>query len=358
MRIAYLIASANGGGAERLLIPACNFLRDVGHEVIVFAPCKGDGRARSWWENAGIKFCIQNNTFTHDPMFIFWLRQYFKAWKPDLIWTSHDDITQVGQYIGKELRIPVVSWHHIDYLYCSLIHTGGDTCLWVSDARSTTEMLAQHLSAERLAHWPPPLFQENPSKLAQPWQPGTPLRFGSVGRLHYHKGYDVLIKALSLLDDETRSIPFHITIVGDGPEQHNLQSLISQYNLQNYITLAGFMADPQPFLSTLHLSINPSRLESLCNAAHEAMNLGLPLIATDVAELKSSVQNNKTGWSVPSEDPIALSNALKEALHNPHTLASMGQNARDYVSQTFSQEAFSQNGHTVLEKIYNLTGLK
>ena len=96
------------------------------------------------------------------------------------------------------------------------------------------------------------------------------------------------------------------------------------------------MLNPYSFLSSLHLYLQPTRYEGFCISAHEAMQVGLPLIASHVGELKYSVQNGKTGWSVPPNDPIALRDALKFALHNPHLLAPMGQNARHYVSENFN----------------------
>ena len=276
-----------------------------------------------------------------------------------MIWTAEDLSTSVGQILGQKLNIPVVSWHNTDYfLYNSLLYNGDLTSLWVGDCRATTDTITRFLPADRVATWPPQLFEEDTFQLAQPWMPNTPLHFGSVGRLTWQKGYAILILALSLLDADTLSIPFHITIVGDGSDRKQLESLVVRHNLQKYITFAGKTLNPRPFLSSFHLYLQPSRFEGFCISVHEAMQVGLPVIASHVGELKYSVQNDQTGWSVPPNDPIALRDALKFALHNPHLLAPMGQNARHYVSENFSSEKFVQNGNAILQKIHDLTGLK
>ncbi|MBO6037948.1 MAG: glycosyltransferase family 4 protein [Acetobacter sp.] len=363
MRIAYIINSAGFGGAELPTPTICRVLQEAGHEVIVFVLCKGDGLSLPLWKKSKLNVFIRHGNRKDHLAALFWLFQHFQTWKPDLIWTSLVRSTLLGQIIGQKLNIPVVSWRNtvkpklINHILLRLCHSA--SCLWIGDSQATTKYLTRklHIPPEKVTYWP--IFQATPSAPhAKPWQQGLPLHLGSLGRLSPEKGYDILIKAVSLLDEKTLSIPFHITIVGEGPERQNLQSLINQHNLQNHITLVGFLHNPHPFLSSLHLYLQPSQFEGFCIAAHEAMYAGLPVIASHVGELKYSVQNNKTGWSIQPNNPITLSNTIKNALLNPHTLAPMGQNARNYVSQTFSPEDFVKNGNIVLEKIYNLTDLK
>lgn len=361
MRIAYVTHLGSEGGAERIHASVCPFLQKVGHDVTLFVLDRRNGLASTWWREAGIRFFVRPRTpFINRRHRMYWLSQHFEKWKPDLIWTSMDLAASLGQILGRQLNIPVVSWHHNsgNFLYDSLVYSGERTSLWIGDSRATTDMLSRYLPANKVAYWPPYLFEEGTFQPAQPWLPNTPLRLGVVGRLCLDKGYDTLIKALFLLDADTLSIPFHITVVGDGPERERLQALVIRHNLQKYITFAGFMPNPRAFLSSLHLYLQPSIGEGFCIAAHEAMQVGLPVIASQVGELRYSVQNDQTGWSIPPNDPIALRDALKFALHNPHLLAPMGQNARRYVSENFSSEKFIQNGNAVLQKIHNLTGLK
>ena len=364
MRIAYIIDRITIGGAERLGVSVTSFLKKAGHDVAVFSLSIPLGRERSsfsWWKEAGIRLFVRPRMpFINRRHRVFWLSQHFKKWKPDLIWTTLDFSTLLGQILGQKLNIPVVSWRNSSdmFLLDSLVYSNDLTCLWVGDCRATTDTITRFLPADRVATWPPQLFEEDTFQLAQPWVPNTPLHFGSVGRLTWEKNYAILILALSLLDANTLSIPFHITIVGDGCDRKKLESFVMRRNLQKYITFSGKTLNPYPFLSSLHLYLQPSCAEGFCISAHEAMQVGLPLIASHVGELKYSVQNDQTGWSVPPNDPIALRDAIKFALHNPHLLAPRGKNARRYVSENFSSEKFIQNGNAVLQKIHDLTGLK
>lgn len=90
-------------------------------------------------------------------------------------------------------------------------------------------------------------------------------------------------------------------------------------------------------------------------AAHEAMQAGLPVIASAVGELTHSIQNGVTGWTVPPKDPDALATALAIALAQPERLAEMGQAGRTYVLTHFSEEAFTHAGEAVLSRFAALT---
>ncbi|MBO6091033.1 MAG: glycosyltransferase, partial [Acetobacter sp.] len=317
MRIALVTdIVGNAGGTERLHTAVCSFLQKAGHDVTLFV-LDGRGRASSWWREAGICFFLRPRTlFINRRHRMYWLSEHLKKWKPDLIWTCLERSTLLGSTLGHEINIPVVSWYNMGHWCLHLLAENRDrVCLWIGDSRSAGDLLTQCLPADRIATWPPHLFNEGTFQLAQPWKPGTPISIGSLGRLAFQKGYEIVIKALYLLDADTLSIPFHITIVGDGPERNRLKNLITQYNVQRYIHFTGAsLEDPRSFLSSLHLYLQPSMGEGFCIAAHEAMQVGLPVIASNVGELKYSVQNDQTGWSIPPDDPIALRDALKFAL--------------------------------------------
>ena len=362
MRIAYVINSTGFGGAECPVPAICRVFQEAGHEVTVFALYKRDALALPAWKKAKLNVIVRSGNSKDHFSALLWLYKNMRTYKPDLIWTSLIRSTLLGQIVGQTLRIPVVSWQHSEHLSfynrVLLYLRRQASRLWIADSQSVADMTTRvlHIPQEKLMCWP--IFRADPSHIAQPWQPGTPIRFGSLGRLHPVKGYDILLKAISLLDSETFSIPFHITIAGEGPDHQKLQHLISHYNLQNHVTLAGFLQNPHPFLASLHLYLQPSLWEGFCIAAHEAMQVGLPIIASYVGELKYSVQNDETGWSIPPSNPFILSDAIKNALRNPHLLAPMGTRAKAYIDQKFSPEIFTKNGNLILQKIHTLTGLK
>jgi glycosyltransferase involved in cell wall biosynthesis len=220
--------------------------------------------------------------------------------------------------------------------------------LWVGDSDAVTRLTADRLKVppERLVQWP--IFRADAAApRAAPWQAGEPVRIGSLGRLHPVKGYDVLIDALARLP---ASIPRPtVTIAGDGAERAALAARAAAAGVA--IDLAGYTEDPRAFLAGLHIYAQPSRSEGLCVAAHEAMQAGLPVVASAVGQLPYSITDGRSGYTVPPGDAAALADALAQLLASPENLAGMGAMARDDVLDRFDPERFRATGLAILERM-------
>ncbi|WP_145133276.1 glycosyltransferase family 4 protein [Paenibacillus sp. Y412MC10] len=139
-----------------------------------------------------------------------------------------------------------------------------------------------------------------------------------VGRLIPSKGVEPLIKAVGLLAQENSKI--HLTIVGSGTASYRnkLRSLAKQAGVEKRIRWAE--KTPHKTVQRMYGSygavINPSKKESFCLVALEAMANGVPLISTTSGGMKEFVtpQNAKIIHSV---DTAHIARAIKEFWNNP-----------------------------------------
>ena len=157
----------------------------------------------------------------------------------------------------------------------------------------------------------------------------------------------MLVEALALLETST---PYEMVIAGDGGERDALEARANALGIKT-LQFAGYADDPAAFLASCHLYVQPSRSEGLCVAAHEAMQAGLPVIASAVGELPSSILEGETGFTVLPGDPVALAGALSRALAEPAQLATIGQAGRARVLATFGPERFAATGLAILERM-------
>ncbi|HUO85796.1 MAG TPA: glycosyltransferase, partial [Thermoanaerobaculia bacterium] len=67
----------------------------------------------------------------------------------------------------------------------------------------------------------------------------------------------------------------------------------------------------------------------------EAMESGLPVVASRVSGVPEVVIDGETGWLVPPEDPVALAAALAEVLADPVEARRRGAAARRRVEEHF-----------------------
>jgi len=61
--------------------------------------------------------------------------------------------------------------------------------------------------------------------------------------------------------------------------------------------------------------------------------MGLPIISTNVGGIPYLLEDRKDALLVPSDDPMAMSNAIKELLQNPALAERLAINAREKVMQ-------------------------
>ena len=357
MRIAYIINSLEGGGAAMPVPAVAQVLAQQGATVEVLALTRRDGRALAPMLAVGLNVRVREGGEGDHLAAFAWLDRQVVLSRPDLIWTSLTRATLLGQLVGRRRGVPVVSWQHNAYLRPAnrvLLRAGQSlTALWVCDSRSVTALTAHRLGVEpsRLATWP--LFAADAdAPQARPWRPGELLRLGSLGRLHPAKGYDVLIAALGRMRAVgfRPPVPFSVAIGGEGAARPRLEAALRGAGIEN-LHLPGFNDQPRAFLAGLHLYLQPSRAEGLCIAAHEAMQAGLPVIASSVGELAYSVEDRKTGLIVPPADPAALANALMSLLAQPDRLAAMGAAGRARVLQRFGAAAFATAGAEVFARL-------
>jgi len=356
MRILYVINSLEGGGASKPVPAIAGLLRSQGHEVRIVALTPRDRRGVAAIEQAGFPVAIREGGEKDHFAAARWLDRQVLEWQPDLIWTSLSRATLLGQIVGQLHSIDVVSWQHAAYLKPAnaflLRLRQRRSSLWVADSNEVAAWACRRLGIgeDRMAVWPLFAADENAPQ-ARAWQPGTALRLGSLGRLHKVKGYDVLIAALARLRAEgfTARVPFEIEIAGDGDLRDDLMAQASAVGVDQ-LRFIGF-TEPRAFLSSLHLYLQPSRSEGLCIAAHEAMQAGLPVLASAVGELPYSILEAQTGRLIPPDDPDALAKALAELLAAPERLAEMGAASRGHVLDRFGGAAFARAGSSVLERI-------
>jgi len=134
----------------------------------------------------------------------------------------------------------------------------------------------------------------------------------AVSRLGPEKGIDVLVRALSMLED--RSV--RLVVVGDGPEEPMLKSLVTQLGLDDRVSFAGDRPhDEVPtWIASGDIFALPSRFEGYPNAVVEALACGRPVVASRVGGVPEIITAPDLGITVESDEPDALARALDRAL--------------------------------------------
>lgn len=106
----------------------------------------------------------------------------------------------------------------------------------------------------------------------------------SVGELIPRKNHSEVIRALGKLvrnNGADKLCSFRFFLCGHGDLQEELQQLIIEEGLEQYVTLLDYREDMRRVLSGMDVFVFPSKQEGLPMAMLEAVTAGLPVIARD-----------------------------------------------------------------------------
>ena len=139
----------------------------------------------------------------------------------------------------------------------------------------------------------------------------------SIGRFMAPKKIIRLLRALKHLTDEGYKMT--LWLIGDGEEREELLRFIENNELENIITMPGYVANPYPYIQAADLYVCSSIYEGYSTAATEALILGTPVLTTDVSGMREMLGDSEYGLIVDNNDD-AFEQGLKKLLDNPDLL--------------------------------------
>lgn len=171
----------------------------------------------------------------------------------------------------------------------------------------------------------------------------------SVARLTEKKGLHVAIEACRLLKE--RGVKFRYNILGLGPWETRLRTLIEQNQLVGEVHMLGFKPNHEvkAMLDKADLFLLPSvtggdgDMEGIPVALMEAMAVGIPVVSTVHSGIPELIDAGESGWLVPEYDAVALANQLQAfASVEEERLRPMLTLAREKVESEFNQKVIYQ----------------
>jgi len=137
---------------------------------------------------------------------------------------------------------------------------------------------------------------------------------GHIGMLlDRQKGQRFLIEAARLLKDQYPDM--HFMLVGRGEDEEMLKSLAA--GLEN-LEFTGFTEFPGDYLSVMDLFIFPSNYEGLGSSLLDAMDFGVPVIATKVGGIPDIVRDGENGLLIEPRNGQAIADAITRLYEHPN----------------------------------------
>ena len=188
--------------------------------------------------------------------------------------------------------------------------------------------------------------------------PATPLEIISVARLTEKKGLHVAIEACRQLKEQ--GVAFRYRILGIGPWERRLRTLIEQYQLEDVVEMPGFKPshEVKAMLDDADVFLLPSvtgadgDMEGIPVALMEAMAVGIPVVSTLHSGIPELVEADKSGWLVPENDARALAQRLAAFSQlDTDELAPVIKRAREKVEHDFNQQVINRELASLLQAL-------
>ncbi len=167
---------------------------------------------------------------------------------------------------------------------------------------------------------------------------GAPV-MGTVANLFPRKGYDVMCRALSVLQRRSPGIHYLIVGTGDPGYERTLRELVRSLGLEAQVHFTGFQDPVYPALAAMDVYVHPAIMEGFGIALLEAMAAGKPVVATTTGGIPDIVVHEETGLLVEPGNPEALASAIGVLLEDTSRRAVMGKAGRNRVERLFTVDA-------------------
>lgn len=330
MSVAIYLHDLAGGGAERQsLIIAEEFRRHGADVTLVLHRLRGQLADKV---PPGLRVVDLNSSRT--LMDVPRLVRFLRREKPDIL-LSNVDLNNIAALLAKAAslsRTKVVICQHNPI---SVNHSTSDSALYryvplayrmlsplitravaVSSGVATELRTVAGLPVDRILTVNNPVvgpdFQARSEESGDhPWfnQANRPV-FVTAGRLVAQKDHETMLRALAL---HRQQLDSRLIIMGSGPLDQSLRSLVNQLGLADAVDFVGFQVNALPFIRQADAFVLSSRCEGFGNVIVEAMGCGTPVISTRCDHGPAEIlDSGRYGLLVEPHNPSALAAAMDQ----------------------------------------------
>ena len=293
------------------------------------------------------------NAFSLHNLFLYRrLEEIVKKEKIDLLW-AHTRITSViASVVSKKMRLPYLTTAHGFFkpnLGRRLFKCQGDYTIAISHAvkehliyqlgydETKTRVIYNSLDPDELS-----MLKAKKKQLASISRdnlglPKDGFVIGMLSRLSPVKGWDVAFEAIrNIFDVYLLFFTNH-----DRRYDEKLEKYLNLDELKGRVVCyQDSNLDKAMFWAGIDLFLMPSREEGFGLTALESLELGIPVLATNVGGLKEVV-NNDVGFLVDRDDVEGISDTIKMILRDPDIMDKKKQNINNHLKR-FSFDKFTK----------------
>jgi glycosyltransferase involved in cell wall biosynthesis len=356
-KILFIITQSEWGGAGRYVFDLANNLPKDQFEVMVAA-----GGNEELFEFLGqikiktfhLKRLVREINPIKDLAGYWEMKRLIKNLKPDIVHLNSSKAGFLGALAAHSAGVkkiiytvhgfvfnePMASWQKAIYLWAEKFSAKyKDKLICVSEFDRQAGSQNKIATADKLITIHHGINQINFLTKAQARQelklPAENLIVGTIANFYQTKGLNYLIAGAAEIIKQDQNILFRV--IGFGRLENQLKAEIKKFKLENNFFL-GKVLNGKKYLLAFDLFVLPSVKEGLSYTILEAMQAGLPIVATKVGGIPEMIKNQHNGLLVNPANPKELAQAITSLLKDKSLAQKFGNQAQIDFRQNFSLE--------------------
>lgn len=148
------------------------------------------------------------------------------------------------------------------------------------------------------------------------------------------KGVADVVEAASLLDEK---LSLKFLMIGDGLKTDPIDRLIKELGVGDRLIFTGYRSDAASLVRSSDMSLSASHFgEATQKAVIEAMQLGNPMILTDISGNRGMVRDGECGFVIPPGSPKDIAASATKLASDEGLRIQMGKAAQEHISRFLS----------------------
>ncbi|MBD2459590.1 glycosyltransferase [Oscillatoria sp. FACHB-1407] len=327
-------------------------------------------RDRTFSPHTRLHFAGKYPASVRTPLFAAQLVASGVLQRPDLVITTHLNYLPAAHLLKRLTGIPywaiahgVEAWNIQKSSMKAALHAA-DQILSVSNYTRDRLLKEQNLDSAKVTLQPNTFdtsrfaIKPKPAHLLERYhlKPDQPVIL-TVNRLsasETYRGYDKVLEAMPLIRQTLPDVRF--LIVGKGDDRPRLEQSIAQQQLQDCVTLAGFVPDEElgDYYNLCDIFAMPSKLEGFGIVYLEAMACGKPVLGGNQDGAIDALCHGELGALVDPDDAKAIAQTITQILQKqyPNPLMYQPEALRQKMIDVYGRDRFKQRLADHLEKFF------
>jgi glycosyltransferase involved in cell wall biosynthesis len=169
-----------------------------------------------------------------------------------------------------------------------------------------------------------------------------------IGRLEHEKGFDRLIESFAILAPNHPK--WKLRILGEGSQRETLEQLARDLGVSDRVEMPGWVTPIWDEIAASTIFALPSRYEGFPSALLEAMSVGVPSVAVDCESGPRSIITDEIDGLLVAGTPQGLADGIARMINDPRRREQWGQRGMSVVKR-FGWERMLDQYEAVLQAV-------